>query len=101
MSVVEPFPSRHAIKLTLPWGFQVGDPLVVFSFEKLSVKLRALLLAKVLRSWRNKMELHQNLLANEIEFLTLRAEFFLLQTRSNFQYFGMLVLALALVSWLA
>lgn len=55
----------------------------------------------VLHAQDERQFLHQNLLANEIEFLTLRAEFFLLQTRSNFQYFGMLVSALALVSWLA
>jgi hypothetical protein len=47
MPVVEPFSPWHAIKLTLPGGFEVRDPLVVLPLEELVVELGALLLPEV------------------------------------------------------
>ena len=51
MSVVKPLSSGHTVELALPGSLQVWDPLVVFPFEQLPVKLGALLFSEVGRSW--------------------------------------------------
>ena len=47
MPIVEPFSPGHAVELTLPGSFEVGDPLVVLPLEQLVVELGALLLTEV------------------------------------------------------